>query len=262
MLSSLILILREVLEAGLIMSALLAAARIRQIGARSFGIGLLGGVIGAAIIAGNMDAISNIGEGIGQELLNALLDGAIIVLLAGCCASALAGRDHALLRWGAAGAIACAGAREFSEIAIYVSGFSTSFSAFMPVLIGGIIGTGIGLSIAALLYYLLAYQPPRRALRITSGLLALIAAAMAAEAVGFLEQAGVLPAQQPWWNTSQWIDEGSAYGQLLHALIGYEATPTPLQIAAYVVVLLLIGALAAIDQAPRANITAPMEKRA
>lgn len=243
MLSALIIILREVLEAGLIVSALLAIARIKNIDTRSLGCGLVLGLFGAALIASNMDAISNVGDGIGQELLNAALDIAIIVLLFGCSVSALVGRHHNLLRWGAAGAIACAASRELSEIIIYAWGFSASFSAFVPVLIGGTIGVGIGVSIAALLYYLLAYQPARRALRITSTLLALIAAGMAAEAIGYLEQAGLTPAQPPYWDSSPWIAEGSIYGLLLHALIGYEATPTPLQIAAYALVFLLIGGL-------------------
>lgn len=243
MLSSLVIILREVLEAGLIISALLAAARIKNVDTCSLAGGIVLGLIGAALIAGNMDAISNVGDGIGQELLNAALDIAIIICLTGCCSSALAGRHHMLLRWGGVGAIACAASREVSEIIIYAWGFSTSFSAFVPVLIGGTIGVGIGVSISALLYYLLAYQPGRRALRITATLLALIAAGMAAEAIGYFEQAGLTPAQPPYWDSSSWVAEGSIYGQLLHALIGYEATPTPLQITAYALVFLLIGGL-------------------
>lgn len=246
MLSALIIVLREVLEAGLIISALLAAARIEGVASRNLLLGLLVGLGGAVAIAYGMDAISNVGGGIGQELLNALLDLAIILCLAACSGSALPGYRPALWGWSAAAAIACAVSREASEIAIYASGFSASFSAFMPVLIGGIIGTGIGASIAALLYALLAYQPARRALHITAGLLALIAAGMAAEAVGYLDQAGLTPAQQPYWDTSDWLAEGSVYGQLLHALIGYEAAPTPLQLAAYAAVLLLIGGLGSV----------------
>lgn len=243
MLSALIIFLREVIEAGLIVSALLATARIKHVDARGLMIGIALGLISAITIARNMDTISNFGEGIGQELLNALLDIVIIIFLIGCSASTLFRRHRLLLRWVAAGAVACAASREVSEIVIYASGFSTNFSAFMPVLIGGAIGTGIGLSIAALLYYLLVYQPPQRALRITSILLALIGAGMGAEAIGYLEQAGLTPAQQPYWDTSRWVAEGSIYGQLLQALIGYEATPTPLQIAVYALVFILIGGL-------------------
>lgn len=243
MLSALIIIFREVLEAGLIISALLAAAHIKNVGTRSLTIGLCCGIVGALIIANTMDSISNIGGGIGQELLNALLDVTIIVMLAGSTAVDLLDRGQAAFGWFAAAAIACAMSREFSEIAIYASGFSGSFSAFIPVLIGGTIGTGIAISVGALLYYLLVYQPSRRALLITSTLLALIAAGMGAETIGLLDQAGLMPAQQPFWDTSDWVSEESIYGQLLHALIGYEAAPTPLQIGAYALILLVLGGL-------------------
>lgn len=243
MLSALIIILREVLEAGLIISTLLAAARIKNITSRNLTIGLSFGIVGALIIAGNMDLISNAGDGTGQELLNALLDLTIIVMLACSSAVGLLDDGRPALGWFAAGAVACAVSREFSEIVIYASGFSTSFSAFMPVLIGGTIGTGIGLSIGALLYYLLAYQPPKRALTITSTLLALIAAGMGAEAIGYLDQAGLIPAQPPFWNTTKWIAEDSITGQLLHALIGYEATPTQLQLSAYIAIFIFISGL-------------------
>jgi len=243
MLSALIIILREVLEAGLIISALLAAARIKNIASYQLTLGIGGGIVGALIISWKMNSISNFGDGVGQEILNASLDFGIIAMLAGSSTSELFNDGRSLLGWCAAGAIACAVSREFSEIVIYASGFSTSFSAFMPVLIGGIIGIGIGLSVGALLYYLLVYQPPKRALFITSTLLALIAAGMGAEAIGYLDQAGLITAQPPFWNTTRWVAEDSVGGQLLHALIGYEATPTPLQLSIYMGIFLFISAL-------------------
>jgi high-affinity iron transporter len=251
MLSALIIILREVLEAGLIISALLAAARINAVDGKGVIAGILLGLVGATGIAAAMETISNLAGGIGQELLSVLLDSIIIALLACYSAGSARSRWRHVMGWSAAGAVACAVSREFSEIALYASGFSGSFSAFMPVLIGGVIGTGIGVSIAALLYYLLIYQPPQRALRLTSTLLALLAAGMAAEAVGFLEQAGLAPPQRPYWDTSHWVTESSPYGQLLHALIGYEATPTPLQIVAYLVVFGLVIGLGALRRPER-----------
>jgi high-affinity iron transporter len=54
----------------------------------------------------------------------------------------------------------------------------------------------------------------------------------------------MLPAQAPLWDASGWISEISLTGQLLYALIGYEATPTPLQIIFYLLTLGLAGFLA------------------
>jgi high-affinity iron transporter len=41
--------------------------------------------------------------------------------------------------------------------------------------------------------------------------------------------------QYPLWDTSEWISERSITGQMLYALLGYEATPTPIQAAAYLI---------------------------
>lgn len=248
MLNALIIFLREVLEAGLIFSALLAAARVVDGERRGLAVGALLGIAGALANARWIGTISDWGDGIGQELLNAALLLAIVALLA--CYNvgvALRARNRrsrvagALLFWGSAGAVACAGSRECAEIFIYSSGFATSFAALTPVLIGGAIGAGIGASIAALLYYLLVYLRPNAALLATSLVPALIAAGMAGQAVAYLFQAGLLNAGEPLWDTSMWLAENSAAGQLLYALLGYEATPMPLQLVAYLLALLLVG---------------------
>jgi high-affinity iron transporter len=71
-------------------------------------------------------------------------------------------------------------------------------------------------------------------------LLALISAAMLSDAVNMLTQADWLPARHYLWDSSSWLAEDSLMGQLLYALLGYEATPTALQLAAYICGLLLV----------------------
>jgi len=249
MLSALIIVLREVLEAGLIISALLAASRVIGGDRRGIGVGALLGFLGALANARWLGTVSDWADGIGQELLNAGLLLAIVALLT-CynigVALRIRGRRKqladALLFWGAAGAVACAGSRECAEIFIYASGFGTSFAALTPVLIGGGIGLGIGASIAALLYYLLVYLRPAQALLATCLMPTLIAAGMAGQAITYLFQAGLLNAEEPLWDTSALLLESSATGQLLYALLGYEATPMPMQITAYLAALVLVGA--------------------
>src|SRR5690606_39038084 len=153
------------------------------------------------------------------ELLNATLLLSIVVLLAcynvGVALRARNPQSHlanALLFWGAAGAVACAGSRECAEIFIYSSGFATSFAALTPVLTGGAIGAGIGASIAVLLYYLLVHLRPRQALLATSLVPALIGAGMAAQAIAYLAQAGLLNTEEPLWNSSASLSESSAAG--------------------------------------------------
>jgi high-affinity iron transporter len=81
--------------------------------------------------------------------------------------------------------------------------------------------------------------------------LAIVAAGLAGQAAQLLIQADWLPAQNALWDTSAWLPEDSLAGQLLYALLGYEATPTPLQAGIYFVTLLLPLVLLAIFAARR-----------
>src|SRR5260370_34861337 len=81
MLGALIIVFREVIEAGLIIGIVLAAAR----GIRGRGhwvaAGVLLGTLGAGIVALFAEAIANAFEGSGQELLNASVLGAAVRML-------------------------------------------------------------------------------------------------------------------------------------------------------------------------------------
>ena len=68
----------------------------------------------------------------------------------------------------------------------------------------------------------------------------LIAAAMISQVIQQLIQADWIISQYPLWDTSNWINERSITGQLLYALIGYEATPTPIQVTAYLFAVFII----------------------
>lgn len=61
----------------------------------------------------------------------------------------------------------------------------------------------------------------------------LVGAGMVLQSVQQLIQADLLPGQHALWDTTDWIAENSIAGQLLYALIGYEATPSPLQVICY-----------------------------
>ena len=109
----------------------------------------------------------------------------------------------------------------------------------MPVLMGMTIGASIGISIGLLFYYLLTNLVPKWSFIIGLVLMILVAAAMISQASLLLIQADWLPAQLPLWDTSDWLSERSATGQLLYALIGYEATPTAIQAGLYLCGLML-----------------------
>ena len=84
-----------------------------------------------------------------------------------------------------------------------------------------------------LFYYLLLALPARRTLLISLILLSLTAAGMCAQATKLLIQADWISVAGPLWNTSGILPEESLAGQLLYALIGYEASPSAAEVAIY-----------------------------
>jgi high-affinity iron transporter len=79
---------------------------------------------------------------------------------------------------------------------------------------------------------------------VTSWLIALLAAGMAAQSVQFLNNAGFVEVLgRTVWDTSWILSEGSIFGRLLHTLIGYTERPTELQLLVYIAILLLMGLL-------------------
>ena len=74
----------------------------------------------------------------------------------------------------------------------------------------------------------------------TTVLIALLAAGMAAQAVQFLDAAGLINVLgQRLWDSSGWLPQDGVPGRLLHTLVGYTDRPTELQLVAY------LGTLAA-----------------
>jgi len=81
MLGALVIVFREAIEAGLIVGIVLAATRGVPNRAAWVGLGIGVGAVGAGIIALFAEAISGAFEGAGQELLNASVLGAAVVML-------------------------------------------------------------------------------------------------------------------------------------------------------------------------------------
>lgn len=248
LLTSVIIILREVLEAALLLSILLAMTRFLQLRFGWFYIALAAGIAGSVLYGTQLAAISNALDGVGQELLNAALQITVYGLLVAIAAMMIAHhyreeRSATPLSAAMAAAVAVAVTREGSEIFIYLSAFRYQPDAFSSVLRGGLLGAGIGFSIGALFYYLLLSFPRRRTLLAACVLLTLVGGAMCAQAARELIQADWLPAQAPLWDTSKLVAEESVPGQLLYALVGYEATPSPLEVFIYIGSMLLMAVL-------------------
>jgi high-affinity iron transporter len=105
----------------------------------------------------------------------------------------------------------------------------------------GAIGLLLGCLAGYGLYAGVLRIPARHFFAATSGLILLLAAAMASQAARFLVQADLLPSlATPLWNSTWLLENHSLMGRLLHTLIGYEAMPSGIQVAFYVTTLVLI----------------------
>jgi high-affinity iron transporter len=245
LLTSVILVLREVLEAALLISILSALSGVLGIPRRWVGWSLALGMAGALGYSLGVAAISDWFDGVGQEVTGAAIQFLIYLLLLLFAMQVM--RDPAA-RWLSqkqimlvmAATVSLAVIREGFEVLVYIYGFSSVLPRFATVLLGSAIGASIGISIGALIYYFVSSLPSRQSLILGVGLLALVAAGMLSQAVLLLIQADWLPSQLPVWDSSGWLPENSVTGQLLYALIGYEATPTALQASFYFGGLLLV----------------------
>ncbi|AOJ72871.1 MULTISPECIES: FTR1 family iron permease [Burkholderia] len=261
MLSTAVIVFREVLEAALVVSIVLAATK--GVPGRGWWVsgGLLGGVIGAALIAAFADVISAWASGMGQEVFNAGVMFVATIMLAwhsiwmgkhgremaqqlSTIGKAVAAGSRPLT--GLAVVVGVAVLREGSEAVLFLYGIAASDPGQTPQMIaGGALGVlgGVGLGVG--MYAGLLQIPLKRLFSVTNALIVLLAAGMASQGVGFLVSAGWLPS---WgdtvWDTSWLLKESSVAGKMLHTLVGYTARPAGIQIAAYVGTLLVIVLLA------------------
>ena len=101
-----------------------------------------------------------------------------------------------------------------------------------------------GAAVSALMYFGLLTIPAGKLFQVTSGLITLLAAGMAAQAVIFLQNGGWLEYfTGTVWDTSWLIKEDSITGRLLHTLVGYSEAPNGAQLIAYAATILLIVVL-------------------
>jgi high-affinity iron transporter len=259
MLGALVIVFREVLEAGLIVGIVMAATRGVPGRGRWIMIGIAGGVLGAGVVAMFAGVISDAFQGSGQELFNASVLGVAVVMLMWHNAwMARHGREIAdeMRRVGIAVSegtkpltalavvVGLAVLREGSEVVLFLYGIMASGTSGSALLIGGLLGIVGGAAFTALTYFGLLAIPNRYIFSVTSWLIALLAAGMAAQSVQFLNNAGVVEAlSQTVWDTSWLLSEKSFVGRLLHILIGYTERPTVMQLLVYVAILIAMYVL-------------------
>lgn len=257
MLGSAIIVFRETLEAALIIGIIAAATRLMPSRKYWIGAGISAGIVGALAVAALTARIAEMAAGIGQELFNAGILGLAALMLAwhniwmarhGIQLSRAAkqlGQDVVAGKRAMSAlaiVIALAVLREGSETALFLYGLISGGSEnLLTVAGGGAIGLTLGVAAGYGLYAGFVRIPVRYFFSATSGLILLLAAAMASQMARYLVQADLLPAlADPLWDSSWLLADGSLAGRVLHALAGYEATPSGMQAAFYLAAILLI----------------------
>ncbi len=266
MIAALIIVFREVFEAGLIIGIVLAVTRVVPHRNAWIGGGVIAGVLAACVVAAFAGALSNLFAGMGQELFNALILIIAVVMLTwhnvwmARHGSELAGElraagqavvDGSKSLLALAVVVGVAVLREGSEVVLFLYGVLAGGDTAWGVALGGLLGLVLGAAVCMLTYLGLVRIPMRALFATTTVLIALLAAGMAAQAAAFLEKANWLTMMDTVvWDLGWLLSDSSLLGKALHTLIGYTDQPTAMQLAVYLAILLVTFVLMRLFGAP------------
>ena len=276
MIAALIIVFREVFEAGLIVGIVLAVTRTVPRRNQWIAGGVLAGVLGACVVAVFAGALSNLFAGMGQELFNAFILIVAVVMLTwhnvwmARHGSELAGELRAAGQavvegskslFALAVVVGVAVLREGSEVVLFLYGVLAGGDSGGGVALGGFVGLLLGAAVCMLTYLGLVSIPTRKLFATTTALIALLAAGMAAQAAAFLEKANWLTAMDNVvWDSSWLLSDSSILGKALHTLIGYTDQPTAMQLTVYIAILAVTFVLMRLYGAPTKTVRpAPAE---
>jgi high-affinity iron transporter len=269
-LAALIIVFREVFEAGLIVGIVLAVTSSVPNRNRWIGGGVLAGVLAACLVAAFAGALSQLFSGMGQELFNAVILGIAVVMLTwhnvwmANHGREMAGELRAVGQAVAQGTkplfalavvVGVAVLREGSEVALFLYGVAASDGgSAVNLAVGALLGLALGVGVCLLTYFGLMRIPPRALFATTTVLITLLAAGMAAQAIAFLERANWLNSLDTVaWDSTWLLPETSIAGRTMHTLIGYTDQPTEMQLLVYVAVLAVTFMLMRLSGSPSAG---------
>jgi high-affinity iron transporter len=254
MITSLVLSLREGLEAALIIGIVLGA--LRRTGRTDLNRSLWAGVVSASVIsllaALLLRAVDKELEGTAEQVFEGvtfLLAAGVLTWMifwmrrqSGNIKSDLEGKVSRASLVQGGGALYflafIAVLREGIELALYLTASSLTSSGIQTLL-----GMSVGLLAAGLLGYLLYTSTLRlnlqRFFQVTSVILILFAAGLIAHSVAELNQAGVIPAViSPIWNLNPLLNDQSIVGLIFSTLFGYHGSPSLTEALSYGVYIL------------------------
>ena len=263
MIGSLVITLREGLEAALVISVVLA--HLTRVGRqdRSASVWLGAGLailVSTAVGSAIMPTIGSL-EGTAEQVFEGT---AMLLAVAALSYTILwmrrqAGAFQANLRhevsravqdgsaWTLVGLAFLVVVREGIETVLFLFG-AVQASSPVDTLIGGLLGLVLAVGLGLGLYRGGLHLDLRTFFNATALLLIMFAAGMLAHGAHELIEAGFLPGIiEPVWDLNPVLSEQSILGQFLKALFGYNGNPTLVEVAAYIAYL---GAMTAIYLRP------------
>ena len=251
MLATLVIFLREGVEASMIVAILLAY--LNRIGRRDRFRDIFLGVGAALILAGvgGVVAYETIRSYDGSraqtifETCTYLVAAAVLTYMtfwmrnhARSLSKELRSRADAAIdgraRWGLGLLAFQAVGREGLETVVFTLAIVFSTSA-AGALTGAVIGLAGSLVIAFVIYRLGHQLKLSRFFTVIGVLLMIFAAGLVADAVQNMQELGWLPVlSSPMWHSASFLSQDSAFGDVMHSFFGYSDAPTALQLLMYV----------------------------
>lgn len=246
-------IFREIFEIMLITGIIIAATNNMPNRKKAILFGFLAGILGSFIFVLLADKITNMANGLGQEITNAL------ILLTACFfiswtilwmqkhAKEMKNNFYQITADITKGKktyfilsliIALTILREGAEIILFTYGMIASGEAVHNIAIGSFMGFSAGILVGILTYVSLIKIPLKYFFTVTTIMLTFLVAGMFSHAIGYLTAAGYLGQfSDIVWNSSHIISDKSTLGTLLEVLIGYEAKPNIAQLFGYITII-------------------------
>ncbi|MFZ8864878.1 MAG: FTR1 family iron permease [Rickettsiales bacterium] len=246
-------IFREIFEIVLILGIIIAVTNNMPNRKKAIILGFLFGLISSVIFAFFASKITDLANGLGQEITNAIIlftasffIGWTILWMQKHAKEikqnfqkisseiSQGKKSYIILAF----IIALTILREGAEIILFTYGMLASGQTVFTIALGSLIGFVAGITIGLLMYFSLVKIPLKYFFTITTIMLTLLVAGMFAHAIGYLTAAGYLNQfSNIVWNSSHIISNNSLLGSFLEVTIGYKASPNLAQLTSYIAII-------------------------
>ncbi|MEW6996083.1 hypothetical protein AADZ86_00020 [Colwelliaceae bacterium BS250] len=245
LINTVILFLKNALPVFIFCSLLLSILRNVNVGKYWLVKSLIVGCLCSVLFTWLVPTISNIAQGMGYEIFtslvlmtNFMLFLVILSMLASNANSATLTCEtrstiKPLQKLALQLAIALLVMSNGSHFSIYLSGHWSTAETGQTIVTGMLLGFGICSSFAILLYFAIDLFSRFYQQRIALTLLILFSAGQFLQIVQLLNQVDLLPETQVLFNSEYLVANSSELGYMFNSLVGYEATPTLMQLGFY-----------------------------